>query len=208
MRNLKLKKGFTMIELIFVIIVLGILAAASISQLRLNVRENLINNVLTSLRYTQHLALTDNKMVPSNNLWMRSLWTFKNEQCNGDWQYTIGSDTSLDGDFQVNEAATSVIDQKLLFSDDTDCDSGNTSESIALGRKFDVASVTFNGCGNSNAVSFDYLGRPHIDTETINNSNYNSLLKNNCIITYTFNSAIFTISRDTGYITVNNRARL
>ena len=212
MRNIKLKKGFTMLELIMVIVVIGILAAASMTQHRVTVREDFINNILNSLRYTQHLAMTDNKMNPNNPLWIRSLWTLKHEQCNGNWQYTIASDMNLDGDYQSTEAATSIVDQKLLFTDVNDCESSNYSEDTAIGRKLTVSGINFNGCGAAKSISFDYLGRPHVNTETMVNSDYSSLLKNNCIITYTFNvdidPVIVNIARDTGYVSINNRARL
>jgi len=212
MKKIKLKNGFTMLELIMVIIVMGILAASAMTQFRLTIREDLINNIVMSLRYTQHLAMTDNKMNPANNLWIRSLWTFKHEKCNGKWQYTIASDMNLDGDFQSSEAATSTIDKKLLFTDTSNCESTSYSEDIAIGKKLSVSNISFSNCGSSNAISFDYLGRPHIDTESITNSDYNSLLKNNCIITYTFDGSVdpvsITINKDTGYISVNNRGRL
>ena len=55
------KRAFTMIELIFVIVVVGILAAIMIPKLNRNASREAANQILTHIRYTQHLAMQDDK---------------------------------------------------------------------------------------------------------------------------------------------------
>jgi len=61
MRN---KSAFTMIELILVIVVLGILAALAMPRVDRDSRQEAADNILSAIRYTQHLALMDNKTNP------------------------------------------------------------------------------------------------------------------------------------------------
>ena len=66
MKNLhKQSKAFTMIELVFVIVVIGILAALALPRIERDLRQEAADNILAAIRYTQHLALNDNKTDPS-----------------------------------------------------------------------------------------------------------------------------------------------
>ena len=75
MKNLsKKKEAFTMLELVFVIVVLGILAALALPRIDRDLRQEAGDNILSAIRYTQHLALNDDKINPSINDWQKSLW--------------------------------------------------------------------------------------------------------------------------------------
>ncbi len=96
MRTLnKHKKAFTMIELVFVIVVLGILAALALPRIERDIRQEAADNILSAIRYTQHLALTDNKTDPFDPNWQNKLWKiqFINIIRQGIYFYTISSDT-------------------------------------------------------------------------------------------------------------------
>ena len=56
-------KGFTVIELIFVIIAVGILAAMIIPRLEINGAREAATQMLTHIRYAQHLAMQDDIFV-------------------------------------------------------------------------------------------------------------------------------------------------
>ena len=70
----KHKKAFTMIELVFVIVVLGILAALALPRMDRDLRQEAKDNLLSDICYTQHLALTDNKTNPADPNWQSKLW--------------------------------------------------------------------------------------------------------------------------------------
>lgn len=213
MINKKQKKAFTMIEGIFAIIVIGILATIAMSSVDRHLRESTIDKMLHSLRYTKHLALIDNKMNPSEILWQKSLWTMGFETCDNEIFFYIGSDTNLNGTIEVSEAASSSVDNKLFFSDKNNCSSDLSSEDIFIEKNLLVSSVVFDGCGsNTNSISFDYLGRPHTNINNIELSDYNTLIENDCIITLKFNAdlkpIIINIKKETGFISINKREGL
>ena len=64
-------KAFTMLELVFVIVVLGILAALALPRMDRDLRQEAKDNILSAIRYTQHLALMDNKTNPLDANWQR-----------------------------------------------------------------------------------------------------------------------------------------
>jgi len=209
---MKKNKAFTMIELIFVIILIGIISSIALNNFDRSSRDQAIDHLLSSFRYTQYLAMLDNKMDSRIPLWQKSLWTIEFKKCGDDFYYNIGSDMSLNGSIEKNEAAVSPINRKSFFSPDGDCSKDYSFAESHLSKKLYITDIVFGAnCkdNNSNAISFDYLGRPYSDVKSIVNSNYNKLLKNNCKITFSFDygvqDIILTISRNTGHVGILNR---
>ena len=102
-----------MIELIFVIVVVGILAAIMIPKLNRNASREAANQVLTHIRYTQHLAMQDDKyenfISNQSKPWFKLRWgiTFNKtslyDECLIDkpgiktWKYSVFFDNSFKG---------------------------------------------------------------------------------------------------------------
>ena len=108
MRNLqKHTKAFTMLELVFVIVVLGILAALALPRMDRDLRQEAKDNILSAIRYTQHLALMDDKTNPTDANWQNKLWkiTFSSSTDNLANFYTVSSDSNGNG---------AVVKMKLL----------------------------------------------------------------------------------------------
>ncbi|WP_024954426.1 pilus assembly FimT family protein [Sulfurospirillum arcachonense] len=63
-----MKKAFTMLELVFVIIIVGILSVVIIPNFDKNNLREAAEQVISHIRYTQHLAMMDNKFVPSEEM--------------------------------------------------------------------------------------------------------------------------------------------
>ncbi len=87
-----MKRSFTLVELIFVIVVIGILAAVIIPRLGTSNLQKASEIFINTIRYTQHLAMIDDKYVPSKELssypsdiqrkkdarqWFKKWWTFQ-----------------------------------------------------------------------------------------------------------------------------------
>ena len=78
-----------MIELVFVLVILGILASLAMGRMDRDLRQEAAETILSHIRLTQQLALRDNKhSSDNNNSWQRAYWNINLSTCeNGDWSY-------------------------------------------------------------------------------------------------------------------------
>ena len=61
-----MKKAFTMLELVFVIVIVGILSYFVSSSFQRNPLREAADQVVSHIRYTQHLAMIDDKFDPND----------------------------------------------------------------------------------------------------------------------------------------------
>ena len=135
-----MKRAFTMLELVFVIVIAGILAAVIIPETRTNPAAEAAINLQSKIRYTQHLAIIDDKYDSNTtSTWYKDRWQIVFD----DDKYSIMS----------NNNAT--------FAKDT-TDSNKEIKDIDLNEQ--GVSLTFaGGCAEINNImylSFDSMGRP------------------------------------------------
>ena len=173
----KQTKAFTMIELIFVIVVLGILAALAMPRLDRDLRQEAKDNILSAIRYTQHLALNDDKTVPGT-AWQANLWNIV-FQSDGS-SYTVSSN---------GVSAINPIDGKAM---------DGTTPNTLIGKKYSVDGIT----GTCTTVGFDNLGRPFTSFSGAVYAGYRST---DCNILVSFeqsgiNDLNITIAAETGYV--------
>ncbi|MBR4141341.1 MAG: type II secretion system protein, partial [Campylobacter sp.] len=71
---MKLAKAFTMIELVFIIVIVGILAAVAIPKIERNGLIEAADQIASHIRYTQQLAMNDNKFSANDDNWHRKAW--------------------------------------------------------------------------------------------------------------------------------------
>ena len=169
-----MKKAFTMIELVFVIVVIGVLAAAILPSTRTNPLQEAAIQVLSHIRYTQHLSIVDDTYSRTDANWYKKRWQliFSNAvKPNDTSAYSIFSDTAtasgttVAGDVDISEVAVNPLDNsKLLtggyasaiFSTHPD-----VTKKLNLQLSYGIDDVDFNdGCNGGLRLSFDYLGRP------------------------------------------------
>lgn len=176
-----MKKAFTMIELVFVIIVVGILAAIALPRADVNNLNEAADQIVSHIRYTQHLAMQDNKFNPADQFWYRSRWEIRfcldgtnpGGQCSiggGEtgWGYSIYSDSgTYNGNPAVGELAVNPQNPSQLMTSGYNGTilptNGRTMEELRLTRKYGIESITFGAiCGQDGAksISFDSFGRP------------------------------------------------
>jgi len=207
----KTKFAFTMIELVMVIVVLGILASLAMPRLDRDLKQEAADAVLSNIRYTQHLALIDNKHSFSNPQWQRAFWKISFESCAGGGVFlSIGTDIDYQGDTDRNEAALDPINLKPMFWTNTEaCTNGgdNTvSPDIFLTKKYGVTAVNgTQGCNGIQHIGFDHLGRPHVSFSASTTPNYSSYMNSVCRFTFTMsNSETFAIDirPETGYANI------
>ena len=198
-----------MIELVFVIVVLGIIAMAAIPRLDRDRVQEAADAVLSNIRYTQHLALLDNKQKFDDAQWQREFWRIEFESCAAasGLFFSIGSDLAHSGSIAQTEAALDPANGKPLFWLNTaNCANGGdgtVSENIFLSKKFGVSGVAgTGGCNAIQYIGFDHLGRPHTGFTASAIPNNASYMNAQCTLTFTMASGdtfAVTIQPETGY---------
>lgn len=172
------KKAFTMIELIMIIVVVGILAVAVIPRVDRDTLVEATNQVASHVRYTQHLAMLDDKYNPKDPNWYRNRWkiTFNNNS------YSI---TSGNTNARNPQAPSKDLNP-------------TGSPELNLERKYGITNIA-STCGNN--IIFDEIGRPY--SNFLGVVGERGLLDNDCVITLSdggSKNGIITIYKETGYI--------
>ena len=223
-----MKKAFTLLELLFVIIIIGILSAAIIPRSKSDSLREAAIQVVSHIRYTQHLAMVDDKYDVNDPLWYKGRWQIvfgnTNPFADGKPAYTIFSDKpNYGGDPVEAEIAKNPENSEQIMTGGY----GNPSatnytktgfkgmKKLNLGHSYGVTSINFsNSCdgktGSSMRIAFDYLGRPFQgDSKGLtapyssagDTVNENRLIKDNCAITLSDSEGNVTIivTPETGY---------
>ncbi len=218
-----MKKAFTMLEFVFVIVVMGILAATIIPSTKTNPVQEAAIQVLSHIRYTQHLAMVDDKYDAGDAEWYKGRWQlifYNGDNSNDVPAYTIFSDKSTySGNPSKEEIAKDPRTKSRLMSggysgsstldirDDTNFDG---IKSMNIGMKYGITGYQLSGGCSGARISFDYLGRPINGDLSTMSSSYNSgstqrLMTADCNVTLTSDSESLTITvePETGYAKIN-----
>jgi prepilin-type N-terminal cleavage/methylation domain-containing protein len=207
----KNNQAFTMLELVMVIVVLGILAALALPRLDRDLTQEASDTVLSSIRYTQHMALLDDRQQFDDAQWQREFWRIEFEQCaDGGTFLSVGSDKDQDGSLDRDETLLDPSNGKPMFWKNTeDCKSGGddtASDQIFLYKKYGVKTITGSGgCNGVKHIGFDHLGRPHVSFTNSSSPDYGSYMTSTCIFTFSLEngeSFRLQINPETGYATI------
>ena len=182
-----MRKAFTMLELVFVLVVVGILAAVIIPRTKTNPVAEAAIDLVSKIQYAKHLAIVDDKYDSTNQYWMRNRWqiVLNNNQ------YSIVS--------HKNGNPIYAKDPSLPSKDIKDID---------LNKKYTVTMALTGGCAGQTAITFDNLGRPMVGDISDDTSAYVSgqLMTAECNVTLSqgeVNSTI-GIEPETGYAHIIN----
>ena len=228
------KRAFTMIELVFVIVVVGILAAIMIPKLNRNASREAANQVLTHIRYTQHLAMQDDKyenfISNQPKPWFKMRWgiAFNNtslyDECLIDkpgiktWKYSVFFDNSFKGNINSeSEVANDIYKSGKLLSGgwsgiSTDA-CKKINKELNIEKRFGVTLVEFkDGCSGMQTINFDEMGRPMRVASTTSGGAkrpYDRLLKKDCKITITDkrgNQTTIIIEKESGFTSIKGNS--
>ena len=220
-----MKKAFTMIELIFIIVVVGILAAVAVPQINRNSLVEAADQVAAHIRYTQQLAMNDNKFDPNDPNWFKKLWRipFSQTTAKGSaegWTYTVYYDSTMSGnpngsadlsdlsrvDFAIDPQNPNKILSAGFQNQAINRNAERINKKLNLSKTYDIRNVEFTNCGDraNQTIVFDSYGRPmgQVADSTVP---YDRLFvgQNPCTITLTNNAgehALITIQPETGYV--------
>ncbi len=213
--------AFTLMELIVVVVLIGILAAAVAPFFQRDVLAEAAHQVASHLRYTKHLAMVDNTFNPNDPTWYKARWQifFTNAKgADNHWAYTIFSDgAGHTGNPDISEVAINPLDSSKLL---TGGYSGNliikynaqrATNELNIGHEYGIDNVKFSGgCKVPKSrlrIAFDYYGRPIYDNQRLFDGMYTKkgksmLVRKQCRITlFKGNETIsIAIEPETGYI--------
>lgn len=208
--------AFTMIELVFVILVIGILAAVIIPNIRTNPLQEAAIQLVSHIRYTQHLSIVNDTYDANDANWYKKRWQLvfgTNVNTGSVPAYTIFSDTAggSTGDIQDSEVAKNPENPSQVMSGGTtgtvSLKYGHSSfigmKKMNLGKSYGITSYQLlGGCGGAR-VAFDNFGRPIKGDISGNTEPYeaDNLIQNRCIIRLSdsSNSIDIAIEPETGY---------
>jgi prepilin-type N-terminal cleavage/methylation domain-containing protein len=210
-----MKRGFTLLEIIFVIVIIGILSSVLLPRFTRPTLREAANQIVSHIQYTQHLAMIDNKFDAEDEFWYRSRWqiqfrTIDSEQCYMIYSNMDGSGSNaVQGDLARNPLNS---EQFLTGQKNISTNTGKYNKNMNLTQRYNISSVIFsNSCSyrTSRRVSFDYLGRPlygnpvSLDQMYIDGVTGNRLIRTPCVITLIDgdgNNIDITIESETGYV--------
>jgi type II secretory pathway pseudopilin PulG len=204
-----------MIELVFVIVVLGILASLAMGRMDRDIKQEAASTILSHIRLAQQLALSDNKHRMDNDVnWQTSYWQFSIRVCGGvNIAYRVASDSDMGGTINgigKAESAINPVDGKYIFS--ANCSNLDTDEtpSVLLSKKFGIynSDVSTTGGCSTRQVLFDYLGRPHTNNTTYGTATnavptyFDNIMTQDCNFTFNLSDGeqfTITIEAETGH---------
>ena len=223
-----MKYAFTMIELIFVFVVIGIIAAVIIPRTNADPLQKAALQLVADIRYTQHLALIDDKYDNEDSIWYKKRWQLafgKPANAGGKYAYTIYSDYigNSSGDADEDEIARNPqnIDQIMTGGHngsvymDINHKKFRGMKKLNLGLSYGVTNIAMSSSckvSGSTRIAFDHLGRPIKgklgssngggNTEAYENNN---LIQTSCniILSNTTQSVTITVLPETGYVFIN-----
>ncbi|MDP3588582.1 MAG: hypothetical protein Q8R58_11060 [Sulfuricurvum sp.] len=204
--------AFTMLELVFVIIVIGILAVLAMPNFNRHPLQEAAEQVAGHIRYTQHLAMVDDKFDANDAAYYMKRWQIRFRKNSNTLYYAVYSDKNQDRNVNCNvtfcdEPAIDPLTKKPLYYL-----ASRENKNMILSKQFGITSINVS-CDVADSslytnslgvIAFDNLGRPYngIGNNTV--GPYNFLLSTPCIMTLTHpdGNAIITIHPETGYVSV------
>lgn len=204
--------AFTMLELVFVIVVLGIIAALAVPRFDRDLKQEAADNILSAIRYTQHLALIDNRHKFDDPKWHRRFWKLMFAPCsNGKYFYRIGNDDDMDSTstFEQSESALDSANGKFMYvANNGSCSDDDVSPNILIGKKYGVTVNDGTGGCTGKHIGFDHLGRPHTSFSGSTVPNYSTYMSSDCTMNFTLSDGdtfSIIIESETGYAYIDGQ---
>ena len=204
------KKSFSILEIIFTIVIISILSTQIFYQKRSIKLEQATNKILIHLKQTRYQAMVDNKFDDMDKYWFRKRWTFKISNCKdsiGGLYYLIYTDLNKGGNININETLKDPLNNKFLYANSHCKSSYETSKDVFITKKYGITKIE-QSCNKSDTIAkihFEYDG--NIYSKLAGNKDiykeYEYILKDRCelkIYDDKNNFKTIVIENNTGYI--------
>ncbi|WP_456449057.1 pilus assembly FimT family protein [Hydrogenimonas sp.] len=201
-----MKKAFTLLELIAVIVIVAILSLVLIPRFGDSKLREAADQIIAHIRYTQHLAMMDDRYNPEDPTWYYERWRINFRDCAGastDKYYVVYRDLNHGGASAApgrDESAVNPHDKKFLYNSGSCEKNMIDSSEVLIGLKYGITDVGFHGGCTRHYLAFDKLGRPYGGTYGTNS--VDGLLMADCNITFDGRDGNFTVTvkKETGYV--------
>jgi len=200
--------AFTMLELVMVILLIGILAAMALPRLDRDIRQEAADNILSAIRYTQYLALIDDKTDPFDPKWQKKYWTIRftiSATHPDNSYYIVTSDMNQNNAASKKESAIDPSNGKYMYNSGGSFASLGDDESphIFIGRKYGINGLKLSGGCDHRHIAFGSFGRAYSNIGTLTHA-YESYMAKDCRLTFSFREEriedlVIIISKETGY---------
>ena len=226
--DVSMKKAFTLLEIVFVFIIVGILSVALYPKNNSNSLQKAAIQLLSHIKYTQHLAMTNDNFNALDSSWYRQKWQLifitSASRTEGKIAYTIYKDNgkyqSSASNVKANngELALDPLNNAKYLSGGTQSlytSDKRANKKMNLGLYYGINSYTLSEGCRSTRISFDSFGRPFSGSFGNYSTSYKitsttaspKLINKVCIITLSKEdegSIAIHIDPETGYAKIIN----
>ena len=219
-----MKRAFTLIELVFVVVITGILAFVLIPKSSDTKLLQATNQIISHIRYTQSLAINGDQFDPNDKNWYKKMWRIsfsninnkKDDKYNG-WNYVVWRDSQGNSTANPNSPKEIAPDPaapgKLLYANVSGghrwVSDSTRNPKLNLTNTYNIKDIKFANFKkkNSKTLIFDELGRVY--SPKIENSYDN---KHDQIATITLThkngqSLSIMIEQETGYVCIAKKEK-
>jgi Tfp pilus assembly protein FimT len=200
------KKSFSLLELIFIIILITIITSFSFYNINQNKLLLAKKQIILHLKYMRYIALLDNKFDHTNTNWYRESWNLKFRWCNGKdkLHYYIYSDKDNNGHVKEDETLIDPLTNNHIYSTTKCQDNINRTNYTLLSKYYNISKVEIS-CNQTNSLGqILFLNTGIASSKFVNNVNMNKYtIKDDCYLKLfdsNRNESIITITANTGYI--------
>tara|TARA_B100001063_G_scaffold73493_1_gene67662 strand:+ start:13823 stop:14443 length:621 start_codon:yes stop_codon:yes gene_type:complete len=203
-----MKKSFSLLEIILIILLLGFLYTAFIPKTQISKIDELTNRLVLYLKQTRYQALINDKYDKNDELWHKKRWTLKFFRCResvGGIYYSIYSDRNSSGHPSIEDSLKDSLNLKNIYSTNYCQENINNSKYVLITKNFNIKEVKLscNQTSSLGQLSFSSDGKIYSKLSNLPNDNSSYEIKNKCKIKLTDifgEKRSIVLENNTGYI--------
>jgi len=182
-----MKKSFTLLELILMIVLLGFLYTSFIPKVKVSKIDDLTNRLVLYLKQTRYQSLINDKFSNSDNLWHKKRWTLKFFRCRetiGGIYYVIYSDKNASGHPGIDDSLKDSLTLKNIYSTNSCTENIKNSKYVLISQNFNIRTVNIscNETSSLGQLSFGSDGKIYSKLSANENDFISYEIINNCKI--------------------------